>query len=240
MRDNAQYNAAVSSMIALGRPGEADDIGAGVAAILSDDLRLGQRHRHRAVRGPAALGPVRQDGAVDPVVVVGAGISGVAAARALTDGGLPVVVLDRGKRIGGRMASRRTDGRVVDTGASYFTVSDDRFDAVVQGWATRGLARQWTDTFVAAHDGELEPKSGPVRWGAGAGLRSLVEDLADGLDVREAVSGRAASAPGPPSTSSPPRRSSWPCPTRRRSGCSTPRTPTSWAGWTTRSSRCSR
>ncbi|SDV02981.1 NAD(P)-dependent dehydrogenase, short-chain alcohol dehydrogenase family [Microlunatus sagamiharensis] len=39
VRDNAQYNAAVSAMIALGRPGEADDIGAGVAAILSDDLR---------------------------------------------------------------------------------------------------------------------------------------------------------------------------------------------------------
>jgi NAD(P)-dependent dehydrogenase (short-subunit alcohol dehydrogenase family) len=38
VRDNPQYHAAVSSMIALGRPGEADDIGAGVAAILSDDL----------------------------------------------------------------------------------------------------------------------------------------------------------------------------------------------------------
>ena len=38
VRDNPQYNAAVSSMIALGRPGEPDDIGAGVAAILSDDL----------------------------------------------------------------------------------------------------------------------------------------------------------------------------------------------------------
>ncbi|MGI3780889.1 MAG: SDR family NAD(P)-dependent oxidoreductase, partial [Janthinobacterium lividum] len=39
VRDDARYNAAVSSMIALGRPGQADDIGAGVAAILSDDLR---------------------------------------------------------------------------------------------------------------------------------------------------------------------------------------------------------
>lgn len=134
-------------------------------------------------------------GHVDPVVVVGAGISGIAAARALTDGGREVVVLDRGKRIGGRMASRRSDGRVVDTGASYFTVSDDRFDAVVQGWAARGLAREWTDTFVAAHDGELEPKPGPVRWGASAGLRSLVEDLADGLDVRETQVERVG--PGP-------------------------------------------
>ena len=39
VRDNPQYHQAVSAMIALGRPGEADEIGAGVAAILSDDLR---------------------------------------------------------------------------------------------------------------------------------------------------------------------------------------------------------
>ena len=132
---------------------------------------------------------------MDPVVVVGAGISGVAAAHALTGGGREVVVLDRGRRVGGRMASRRTDGRMVDTGASYFTVSDDRFGAVVEGWRARGLARPWTDTFVAAHDGDLEPKSGPVRWSATGGLRSLVEDLARGLDVREATVGRVG--PGP-------------------------------------------
>jgi renalase len=121
---------------------------------------------------------------VDPVVVVGAGISGVAAARALTEGGREAVVLDRGQRIGGRMASRRVDGRVVDTGASYFTVSDDRFEAVVRDWRRRGLAREWTDTFVVARDGDVEPKPGPVRWAADGGLRSLVEDLATGLDVR--------------------------------------------------------
>ena len=135
------------------------------------------------------------DGRVDPVVVVGAGISGVAAARALTEGGREVVVLDRGRRIGGRMASRRTDGRVVDTGASYFTVSDDRFAAVVQTWQARGLAREWTDTFVAAHGGDLTPKSGPVRWAGVGGLRSLVEDLATGLDVRQTTVQRVG--PGP-------------------------------------------
>ncbi|RYZ27769.1 MAG: FAD-dependent oxidoreductase, partial [Propionibacteriaceae bacterium] len=83
---------------------------------------------------------------MDPVVVVGAGISGIAAARALTEGGREVVVLDRGRRIGGRMASRKTDGRMVDTGASYFTVSDDTFRGVVEAWRDQGLAREWTDT----------------------------------------------------------------------------------------------
>lgn len=122
---------------------------------------------------------------VEPVIVVGAGISGIAAAQTLTEAGITVTVLDRGRRVGGRMASRRSDGRPVDTGASYFTVSEPAFEAVVRDWQRRGLAREWTDTFSVAADGDLTPKSGPVRWGAAAGLRSLVEDLANGLDVRQ-------------------------------------------------------
>lgn len=121
---------------------------------------------------------------MDPVVVVGGGISGVAAARAMADAGLPVLVLDRGHRIGGRMASRRIDHRLADTGASYFTVSDPRFEAVVTDWQQRGLARPWTDTFAALDGGTRTDKTGPVRWAAPGGLRGLVEDLAAGLDVR--------------------------------------------------------
>ncbi|SDD62858.1 NAD(P)/FAD-dependent oxidoreductase [Auraticoccus monumenti] len=122
---------------------------------------------------------------MDPVVVVGAGLAGLSAARELSREGVPVVVLDRGRRVGGRMASRRTDGRPVDIGASYLTVSDPGFEAVVTDWERRGLAHPWTDTFdVDAPDGRSR-RSGPVRWAAGRGLRSLVEDLAEGLDVRQ-------------------------------------------------------
>ena len=119
------------------------------------------------------------------VIVVGAGLSGVAAARTLRAAGVDVQVLDRGHHVGGRMATRRSDGRVVDTGASYFTVADPAFDAVAQDWQARGLARPWTDTFAVAADGKLTPKPGPVRWAAPGGLRSLVEDLAQDLPVRQ-------------------------------------------------------
>ncbi len=119
-----------------------------------------------------------------PVVVVGAGRAGVSCARTLQAAGTEVVVLDRGRRIGGRMASRRVADRTVDLGASYLTVSDPAFAAVVDDWQQRGLARPWTDTFAVAGD---EPKSGPVRWAAPGGLRSLVEDLATGLDVVDAT-----------------------------------------------------
>jgi predicted NAD/FAD-dependent oxidoreductase len=131
-------------------------------------------------------------------VVVGGGISGVACARALADRGLPARVVDRGRRLGGRMGGRTLHGRPVDLGASYLTVGEgSAFARVVAGWVDRGLARPWTDTFAVAGPGGIQrTTSGPVRYGTPGGLRSLVVDLATGLDVEL---GRTISAvtPGP-------------------------------------------
>lgn len=116
--------------------------------------------------------------------VVGAGITGAACARVLSAAGHDVRLLDRGRVAGGRMASRRIADRYVDLGASYFTVRDGAFSAVVEDWQQRGLAREWTDAFhVATPAGLGELKPGPVRYGAAGGLRSLVEDLLTGLEV---------------------------------------------------------
>ncbi len=121
---------------------------------------------------------------MDPVIVVGGGISGMSCARVIASAGVPVTVLDRGRGVGGRMAAPVLDGRPVDTGASYFTVSDDAFATVVRDWEQRGLAHRWTDTFDVFDSGTPgERKTGNDRWAAGRGLRSLVEDLADGLNV---------------------------------------------------------
>ena len=118
-------------------------------------------------------------------MVVGAGVSGVACAGALAAAGIPVELRERGYAAGGRMASRTLAGRAVDLGASYLTCRTAEFGAVVGSWSERGLARPWTDRFAVrtgAGWGESEP--GPVRYGTPGGLRSLVEDLATGLDVR--------------------------------------------------------
>ncbi len=130
------------------------------------------------------------------VAVVGAGISGAACARALQAGGVAVDVLNRGRRPGGRLASRQLSGRVVDLGAAYLTAQEPRFAAVVADWTRRGLAREWTDTFATASPAGLGPaRRGPVRFAAPAGLRSLVEDLVpDGVRSERAV---AQVGPGP-------------------------------------------
>ncbi|RYB93234.1 FAD-dependent oxidoreductase [Nocardioides oleivorans] len=115
------------------------------------------------------------------VVVVGAGIAGVACARELRAAGIDVRLVDRGHAAGGRMATRGLWERRVDLGASYFTVTEPGFAAVVEDWSERGLAREWTDTFCLLDGDDVSVKPGPVRWGAAQGIRSLVEDLAADL-----------------------------------------------------------
>lgn len=153
-----------------------------------------------APAGPSADAPAGPSGGAG-VVVVGAGLSGLACARALRAGGVGVDVLDRGRRPGGRLGERsvpRADGgtHLVDTGAAYFTVDGDprdlgapdatpppgTFAQVVHGWARRGLVRPWTDTFhLAGPDGLRGTKTGPLRWAAPGGLRSLADDLTTDL-----------------------------------------------------------
>jgi renalase len=117
------------------------------------------------------------------VVVVGAGLAGVACAVELAAAGVPVRVVERARTVGGRMASRRIDGRPVDLGAAYFTVRDPEFAQVVARWRTAGLARPWTSELAVLGHGERNRAPGPVRWAAPGGLRSLVAALAEGLPV---------------------------------------------------------
>jgi predicted NAD/FAD-dependent oxidoreductase len=81
------------------------------------------------------------------------------------------------------MASKRIGGRPVDLGAAYFTVRDPEFAQVVARWRMAGLARPWTSELAVLGSGERSRTSGPVRWAAPGGLRSLVAALAEGLPV---------------------------------------------------------
>ncbi len=120
-------------------------------------------------------------------VVVGGGISGAACAAALSTSGIDVELRERGKVLGGRMASRTLrgtgtshDGRVVDMGASYFTAADPDFRALVDEMTAAGLVRAWTDAFhVAGSDGIEGVSGGPLRYAAPAGLRSIVAAIAE-------------------------------------------------------------
>jgi predicted NAD/FAD-dependent oxidoreductase len=110
------------------------------------------------------------------VVIVGAGICGLVAGRRLADADVDVVLVDKGRSVGGRLATRRIGDATVDHGAQFFTVRTPAFQRQVDDWVERGLARVWSHGFTAS--------DGHPRYVATAGMNALAKDLATGLDVR--------------------------------------------------------
>jgi len=98
------------------------------------------------------------------------------AARRIAEMGGDVTVLDKGRGVGGRLATRRIGGAVLDHGAQFFTVRTDTFAAHVAAWEKDGVVHEWCRGFG---EGDGHP-----RWVGTAGMTSVAKHLAAGLDVR--------------------------------------------------------
>ncbi|MGE3310027.1 MAG: NAD(P)/FAD-dependent oxidoreductase [Limisphaerales bacterium] len=114
-------------------------------------------------------------------IILGAGIAGLFAARTLSDAGRRIVVFDKGRGVGGRMATRRVGDCVADHGAQYFTARDPQFRTWVERWLKEGLVNLWSDGF-ATSSGRLN-QNGEPRYIGSRGMTSLPKSLAVGLDV---------------------------------------------------------
>jgi renalase len=113
-------------------------------------------------------------------IVVGAGVSGLIAARELSAAGWRVVVLDEGHRVGGRMATRHIGNGIFDLGAQFFTVWSERFEKLAAGWLEAGLVEEWTRGFA---DADAKSNDGHPRYRGSEGMISIPRYLARGLDV---------------------------------------------------------
>lgn len=74
------------------------------------------------------------------IAVIGAGMSGLTAARRLAKAGATVTVFEKSRGLGGRLATRRTDGGPADHGAQYFTAREPAFKAWVARAKLTGAA----------------------------------------------------------------------------------------------------
>ena len=79
------------------------------------------------------------------IAIIGAGISGCSCAHQLTQAGHQVTVVEKGRGVGGRMATRRMDGARIDHGAQFFTARDIRLQALNKQWCKEKRAIEWYD-----------------------------------------------------------------------------------------------
>ena len=124
------------------------------------------------------------------VVVVGAGLAGLACARVLLDAGHHVVVRERSRVVGGRFASQRLDGRPVDIGAAYFTVSELLTNVSKHAGARTATVDVWRsgDRLMLTVRDDGRGGADPLR---GTGLAGLTERVGavDGVFLVESPAG---------------------------------------------------
>ena len=123
---------------------------------------------------------------IPDVLILGAGLSGLHAAAGLRAAGRTALVLDKGRGVGGRAATRRWDGVPVDHGAQFFTVRADDFREIADRWLARGTCFEWTRHFHQWDDGHGLRAPGPddaghPRYACREGMSALAKDLAGRL-----------------------------------------------------------
>ena len=79
------------------------------------------------------------------IAILGAGISGCVCASQLVRAGHEVTVIEKGRGVGGRMATRRMEGARIDHGAQFFTTRDQRLNKLNQIWLQEGQVVPWYD-----------------------------------------------------------------------------------------------
>lgn len=108
---------------------------------------------------------------MDQIIIIGSGMTGITCAHALADARLPVRVIDKGRGIGGRMATRRvampTGDLTFDHGAQYLRPRDPAFAKALK----QAGARTWPDG----------PDEG--RYVGVPGMASVPRAMAEGVSI---------------------------------------------------------
>ena len=117
------------------------------------------------------------------VLIVGAGLAGLMAATTLRERGYTVFLIDRGRSVGGRLATRRVgDGGLADHGAQFFTVRSATLQRYVDRWLAQDLVyiwgTGWSDGSVKRTAGDGNP-----RYVVRGGMNQLAKHLARDLDI---------------------------------------------------------
>ncbi|MBK5094569.1 MAG: FAD-dependent oxidoreductase [Deltaproteobacteria bacterium] len=110
------------------------------------------------------------------ILIVGAGMAGSAAASELKRTGHNVLVVDKGRGAGGRLASRRIGGATFDHGAQFMTARDPRFAAAMDQWQKNGVVEEW----FRSSDERPESHS---RWRGKPTMTAVARHLARNVEV---------------------------------------------------------
>ena len=128
------------------------------------------------------------------ILVIGAGVAGLTAARMLSQAGHAARVVDRARAPGGRLATRHVlndeadrpehASLAFDHGAQYFTVRDARFASEVESWQQARIVQAWQGKLATFDsEGREAIEDGQTRWAGVPAMSAIGRHIARELDL---------------------------------------------------------
>ncbi|MBW4441744.1 MAG: FAD-dependent oxidoreductase [Plectolyngbya sp. WJT66-NPBG17] len=120
------------------------------------------------------------------IAIVGAGMAGLSCAQSLQQAGYKVVVIDKSRGLGGRMATRRLQRTHADHGVCYLKPKSPQFQELLNQLVDRKVIRVWTDTIHKLDEqGKVQsPQRQAPCYAATNGITAIAKFLSIGLTLR--------------------------------------------------------
>lgn len=118
------------------------------------------------------------------VAIIGAGLAGLTCAQQLHQAGYSVVVIEKSRGVGGRVATRRLHDTLVDHGVRYVESQGTLSQRLIEHLLQRGILELWPQTIYELKSVVIDSESSQLsRYVAPTGMTALAKFLATNLDI---------------------------------------------------------
>lgn len=118
------------------------------------------------------------------IAIVGAGVAGLTCAKRLQDLGFGVVILEKSRGVGGRVATRRLQDTWADHGLPYLSIQGNLTEELVQNLCQQNICSPWLDSiFQLSASGEIQSYSTDSAYVSATGINAIAKFLATDLEI---------------------------------------------------------
>lgn len=117
------------------------------------------------------------------VAIIGAGMAGITCGRQLHQAGYKVIILEKSRGVGGRLATRRLHETLADHGVPYLESQGNLSQQLIETLSKRGILQVWTQKIYQSNKEEIHQVSEKNCYIAPLGMTAIAKFLATNLEI---------------------------------------------------------